>query len=57
MDKGEKDPIGEIRRNRNTSLVRAFQAVRDKEVDGVVMADQLKEQLLQLILSFVVLRG
>jgi glycerol-3-phosphate acyltransferase PlsX len=38
MDMGEKDPIGEIRRNRNTSLVRAFQAVRDKEVDGVVTA-------------------
>lgn len=38
IDMGEKDPIGEIRRNRNTSLVKAFQAVRDKEVDGVVTA-------------------
>jgi glycerol-3-phosphate acyltransferase PlsX len=38
IDMGEKDPIGEIRRNRNTSLVRAFQAVKDKEVDGVVTA-------------------
>lgn len=38
IDMGEKDPIGEIRRNRNTSLVRSFQAVRDKEVDGVVTA-------------------
>ena len=36
VDMGEKNPISEIRRNRDTSLVRAFQAVRDKEVDGVV---------------------
>ena len=35
---GEKDPIGEIRRNRETSLVKAFQAVKDKEVDGIVTA-------------------
>ena len=35
---GEADPIGEIRRNRETSLVKAFQAVKDKEVDGVVTA-------------------
>lgn len=38
IDMGEKDPIGEIRRNRETSLVKAFQAVKDKEVDGVVTA-------------------
>ena len=38
IDMGEKDPIGEIRRNRDTSLVKAFQAVKDKEVDGVVTA-------------------
>lgn len=38
IDMGEKDPIGEIRRNRDTSLVKAFQAVKDKEVDGAVTA-------------------
>ncbi|MDD3107133.1 MAG: phosphate acyltransferase PlsX [Bacilli bacterium] len=38
IDMGEKDPIGEIRRNRNTSLVKAFQAVKNKEVDGAVTA-------------------
>ena len=38
IDMGEKDPIGEIRRNKETSLVKAFQAVKDKEVDGVVTA-------------------
>lgn len=38
IDMGEKDPIGEIRRNHDTSLVKAFQAVRDHEVDGVVTA-------------------
>lgn len=38
VDMGEADPIGEIRRNRETSLVKAFQAVKDKEVDGVVTA-------------------
>ena len=38
VDMGEKDPIGEIRRNRESSLVKAFQAVKDKEVDGVVTA-------------------
>lgn len=38
IDMGEKDPIGEIRRNRESSLVKAFQAVKDKEVDGVVTA-------------------
>lgn len=38
VNMGEKDPIGEIRRNRETSLVKAFQAVKDKEVDGVVTA-------------------
>lgn len=38
IDMGEKDPIGEIRRNRDTSLVMAFQAVKDKLVDGAVTA-------------------
>ncbi len=38
IDMGEKDPIGEVRRNRETSLVKAFQAVKDKEVDGAVTA-------------------
>lgn len=38
VDMGEADPIGEIRRNRETSLVKAFQAVKDKKVDGVVTA-------------------
>ena len=38
IDMGEKDPIGEIRRNRNTSLVQAFQAVKNKEVEGAVTA-------------------
>lgn len=38
IDMGEKDPIGEVRRNRETSLVKAFQALKDKEVEGVVTA-------------------
>jgi glycerol-3-phosphate acyltransferase PlsX len=38
IDMGEDDPIGEIRKNRESSLVKSFQAVRDKEVDGVVTA-------------------
>ena len=38
IDMGEEDPIREIRNNRDTSLVKAFQAVKDKEVDGVVTA-------------------
>lgn len=38
IDMGEDDPIREIRRNRDTSLVMAFQAVKDKQVDGVVTA-------------------
>ncbi|HHX80064.1 MAG TPA: phosphate acyltransferase PlsX [Acholeplasmataceae bacterium] len=38
IDMGEEDPIREIRRNRESSLVKAFQAVRNKEVDGVVTA-------------------
>lgn len=42
VNMGEKDPIGEIRRNRETSLVKAFQAVKDKEVDGVVTAGDRK---------------
>ena len=38
IDMGEKDPIGEIRRNRDSSLVMAFQAVKNKECDGAVTA-------------------
>lgn len=38
IDMGEKDPIREIRRNKETSLVRAFQAVKDNEVQGAVTA-------------------
>lgn len=38
IEMGEKDPIGEIRRNRDTSMVMAFNAVKGKEVDGVVTA-------------------
>lgn len=36
IDMGEHDPISEIRRNKDTSLVMSFQAVKDKIVDGVV---------------------
>ena len=32
IDMGEKDPIGEIRRNRESSLVKAFDAVKMREV-------------------------
>lgn len=35
---GEKDPITEIRNNRDTSMVTAFEAVKNKEVSGVVTA-------------------
>lgn len=38
IDMGEHDPITEIRRNKDSSLVMAFQAVHDKEVEGVVTA-------------------
>lgn len=38
IDMGEKDPIGEIRRNRESSLVKAFEAVKNKTVEGVVTA-------------------
>lgn len=38
IDMGEHDPIGEIRRNKDTSMVMAFSAVRDNQVDGVVTA-------------------
>lgn len=36
IDMGEHDPISEIRRNKDTSMVMSFQAVKDKIVDGVV---------------------
>lgn len=35
---GEKDPISEIRNNHDTSMVMAFEAVKNKEVAGVVTA-------------------
>lgn len=38
IDMGEHDPINEIRRNKDTSMVMAFTAVKNKEVDGVVTA-------------------
>ena len=36
VDMGEKNPIGEIRKNKDTSLVQAFNAVKEKTVEGVV---------------------
>lgn len=38
IDMGEKDPIGEIRRNKESSLVKAFEAVKNNVVSGVVTA-------------------
>lgn len=38
IEMGESDPINEIRRNKDTSLVMAFTAVKNKEVEGVVTA-------------------
>ena len=38
IDMGEHNPIAEVRRNRDSSLVMAFRAVKDKEVEGVVTA-------------------
>ena len=38
LSMGEKDPIRAIRSNKDLSLVRAFQAVKDKECDGAVTA-------------------
>ena len=38
IDMGEHNPIVEVRKNRDSSLVMAFRAVREKEVDGVVTA-------------------
>lgn len=38
IDMGEHDPIAEVRNHRDSSLVMAFRAVRDKEVAGVVTA-------------------
>jgi len=38
VDMGEKDPIGEIRRNRESSLVKSFEAVKNNVVSGVVTA-------------------
>lgn len=38
IDMGEHNPIAEVRNHRDSSLVMAFRAVRDKEVDGVVTA-------------------
>ena len=38
IDMGEHNPIAEVRNHRDSSLVMAFRAVREKEVDGVVTA-------------------
>jgi len=38
IDMGEKDPISEIRRNKDTSMVMAFTAVKNKEADGAITA-------------------
>lgn len=38
IDMGEKDPISEIRRNRDSSMIKAFTAGKLKEVDAVVSA-------------------
>lgn len=38
IDMGEKDPISEIRRNKDSSMVMAFNAVKSKDADGVVTA-------------------
>jgi len=38
IDMGEKDPVSEIRRNKDTSMVMAFSAVKNKEAAGVVTA-------------------
>jgi glycerol-3-phosphate acyltransferase PlsX len=38
LDMGEKDPISTIRKNRDLSMVMAFNAVHEKECDGVVTA-------------------
>ena len=38
LDMGEKDPVSVIRRDKELSMVKAFQAVRDKECAGAVTA-------------------
>ena len=38
LDMGEKDPVTTIRRNKELSMVKAFQAVHDKECEGAVTA-------------------
>lgn len=38
LDMGEKDPVTAIRRNKELSMVKAFQAVHDKECQGAVTA-------------------
>lgn len=38
LDMGEKDPVSAIRRNKELSMVKAFQAVHDKECAGAVTA-------------------
>lgn len=38
IDMGEQNPISEIRRNKNTSIVKAFEAVKDGSAAGVVTA-------------------
>ena len=38
LDMGEKDPVNAIRRDKELSMVKAFQAVHDKECQGAVTA-------------------
>ena len=38
LDMGEKDPVSVIRRDKELSMVKAFQAVHDKECQGAVTA-------------------
>jgi len=38
LEMGEEDPVSVIRRNKELSITKAFQSVRDKECDGVVTA-------------------
>lgn len=53
IDMGEKDPVHEIRENKDTSLVMSFKAVKDKEVDGVVTAGPTQGVI---IAAFLVIR-
>ena len=51
IDMGEQDPIGAVRKGKDSSLVRAFRAVRDKEASGVVSAGPTQGVVAAVILS------